>query len=348
MLRIIRPEQKIYHIPGLGIQTIEARAGGAICAEAQAALDKIAALGLAVSDETTFCSWLCGKVGDVTSTDVWVITNPATTSRFRMDVRSVAANDKISVWWDDGTTNDYNLATGVDTQVSRVYGAAAARVIVVLGGPRIDELRSANWVAGDAFWGAVITDWTNLTYLNVTGSNTLSGSVAALTKLTYLNVIGSNTLSGSVEALTSLSFLNVIGSNTLSGSVEALTSLSLLNVTGSNTLSGSVAALTKLTYLNIGGSNTCTGFDTAAAAITGICNFKMNNALDEATVNGILAGFWANRDAAKPRSERVIDLNDNAASAAPTGQGIIDKAALQAYRSPNNDPTKPLWTVSTN
>ena len=285
MLRIIRPEQKIYHIPGLGIQTIEARAGGAICAEAQAALDKIAALGLAVSDETTFCSWLCGKVGDVTSTDVWVITNPATTSRFRMDVRSVAANDKISVWWDDGTTNDYNLATGVDTQVSRVYGAAAARVIVVLGGPRIDELRSANWVAGDAFWGAVITDWTNLTYLNVTGSNTLSGSVAALTKLTYLN---------------------------------------------------------------IGGSNTCTGFDTAAAAITGICNFKMNNALDEATVNGILAGFWANRDAAKPRSERVIDLNDNAASAAPTGQGIIDKAALQAYRSPNNDPTKPLWTVSTN
>jgi hypothetical protein len=63
-------------------------------------------------------------------------------------------------------------------------------------------------------------------------------------------------------------------------------------------------------------------------------------------VNAVLAGFWANRDVAKTRAnERTISLTGVNMSA-PTGQGLTDKAALAAYKSPNN--TGPMfWTVTT-
>ena len=68
--------------------------------------------------------------------------------------------------------------------------------------------------------------------------------------------------------------------------------------------------------------------------------------LSSEQVNAVLAGFWANRNAAKSRSERKIDIA-NIGNGAPTGQGITDKAALAAYKSPNN--TGPVvWTVTTN
>ena len=66
-------------------------------------------------------------------------------------------------------------------------------------------------------------------------------------------------------------------------------------------------------------------------------------------MNAILAGFWANRDAAKSSTDRYINIGKDTPTpnAAPTGQGLTDKAALQAYRSPNN--TGPaVWTVTTN
>lgn len=49
----------------------------------------------------------------------------------------------------------------------------------------------------------------------------------------------------------------------------------------------------------------------------------------------------------KPDDANNINISGSVSSGAPTGQGITDKDNLQAYRSPNNDPTKSLWTVST-
>jgi hypothetical protein len=89
-----------------------------------------------------------------------------------------------------------------------------------------------------------ISKLTSLTYLKVTGNNTVSGSIAALTSLTYLSVGGNNTVSGSIAGLTSLTYLAVYGSNTVSGSIAGLTSLTYLAVYGSNTVSGSIAGLT--------------------------------------------------------------------------------------------------------
>jgi hypothetical protein len=122
-------------------------------------------------------------------------------------------------------------------------------------------IRWTAWTSGvnaASISGDVSVFGVNLTNLTVTGSNTLTGSVAALTDLTYLRVAGSNTLTGSVAALTDLTTLWVAGSNTITGSVAALTDLTFLTVFGSNTLTGSVAALTDLTYLRVTGSNTLT------------------------------------------------------------------------------------------
>lgn len=67
-----------------------------------------------------------------------------------------------------------------------------------------------------------------------------------------------------------------------------------------------------------------------------------------AQVNQLLADLWANRDlTGTQQSLRIIDLRFGA-SGSPTGQGIIDKAALQAYRSPGNNPAYSLWTINTN
>jgi hypothetical protein len=65
-------------------------------------------------------------------------------------------------------------------------------------------------------------------------------------------------------------------------------------------------------------------------------------------VNQILADVWANRDEAKPGAmNREIRVSGSASSGAPTGQGIIDKENLQKYRSPNQLPSRYVWTITT-
>jgi len=331
------------------------------------ALKAVADLGYSVANPAAFGAWADAARSKTNSSTLMVFTNPSSTLLFEILLRAQTTGDKISVYWDDGSSNDYTLnnMAGADTAVGHTYAAAANRTVVVCGAERVRRVYSAQTDGRTAF-GGNISSWTWLTYLNVSGSNTLSGSVAGLTDLTLLNVSGSNTLSGSVAALTDLTYLAVSGSNTLlgsvtgltdltylavsgsntlSGSVAALTDLTVLHVYGNNTLSGSVAALTDLTYLNVYGNNTLTGFDGVASSATKLAYFKMNNVLSEAVVNAILAGFWANRDVPKTRAERTIDLNDNAGSAAPTGQGITDRDALRLYVSP---PGATVWTVETN
>lgn len=125
-------------------------------------------------------------------------------------------------------------------------------------------------------------------------------------------------------------------------------SLTYLQVLGFNTLSGSVSGLMNLTYLQVLGLNTITGWETVAATATGLSYYIQggNTVLTSTQVNTALAGFVANKDAAKPRTSRIITLN-RAGNGAPTGQGLTDKAALQGYMSPNG--TGPaVWTVNTN
>ena len=133
----------------------------------------------------------------------------------------------------------------------------------------------------------------------------------------------------------------------IGGSIELLTNLTLLYINGSNTLTGSVAGLTNLTFLNVLGSNTLEFPN--VTNIKGLCYLYIHTTviLSSANVNQILADFWLNKDEPKSRNDRTIDIRGSLSSGAPTGQGITDAANLAAYRSPNNDPTKALWTVLT-
>jgi hypothetical protein len=66
-------------------------------------------------------------------------------------------------------------------------------------------------------------------------------------------------------------------------------------------------------------------FDTTGTVSTLLVN-------DSLTVPDSLSGYW---------------IVQSSLPKAPTGQGIIDKAALQAYRSPDPPGTADLWTITT-
>jgi len=103
-------------------------------------------------------------------------------------------------------------------------------------------------------------------YLAITGLNTLYGSLNDLTtiSLTWFQIQGSNTISGTLAGLSSnvgLARLYLYGNNTVSGDVVDLpNSIIYLLILGDNTVNGDTADLpTNLLILYIAGSNTITG-----------------------------------------------------------------------------------------
>lgn len=117
--------------------------------------------------------------------------------------------------WGDGSTT--KAVSG--TQYTHTYaGAFSGNVILTLApGAYVTQFThssaaTASWAFNIAVLGS------GLTFLNVGGPNTISGSIAGLTLLTILNIGGSNTLSGSATGLTLLTlltFLNVGGLSTI-------------------------------------------------------------------------------------------------------------------------------------
>ena len=291
-------------------------------------------------------AWVASSLATTGVKTYLVLSQPSTSLVIGMYLRGTGT---LCVNWGDGNTQNYTLS-GSDTAVTHTYGSSSTYGVTMVG--NVTYLQSYDRAAlggtGCCSYGGDISTMTGMTYLFVQGSNTLSGSVSSLTSLTTLSVTGSNTLSGSVSNLTGLTYLYVDGSNTVTGSVSAMSGLTFLFVLGNNTLSGSMSGMPSLQYVNVQGSNTITGWEDVAANAPGLCSLyqRGNTILTSAQVNAVLAGFWANKDVAKPRAERGIGIN-NAGNGAPTGQGITDKANLQAYKSPNG--TGPMvWSVGTN
>ena len=224
-----------------------------------------------------------------------------------------------AAWIDSGFTGNFAVLKQPSAQLSIQFD-----VRVGTSGHKVD-----------VWWG----DGTSNSYSPTTSVNTACAKTYATGAIRPVVLIGKATRFESI---------NPDGKTAFGGSVAGLTGLTILYVSGSNTLSGSVAGLTQLTYLNVQGMNTLTGWELVAASATGLRYFYQRGltVLTSSQVNAVLAGFWANRDAAKPRGDRTIDVA-NTGNGAPTDQGIADKAALQAYKSPNN--TGPVvWTVTTN
>jgi len=179
------------------------------------------------------------------------------------------------------------------------------------------------------------------------GLNILTGSIDALTKLNIV-WIHYNSITGNISDKTDLCFFEAWGDNTISGSVESLSQLYWLVAAGNSSLSGSISGLTNLQNVNIA-STSSTITVPRTINLTSLYELEVTGiVLTSSNVNQILADFVTNKDSQNLRqNNRIIDLTGKSGSGAPSGQGIIDKAALQLYRSPNNNGSYDLWTVTT-
>ena len=149
------------------------------------------------------------------------------------------------------------------------------------------------------------------------GSNQLTGSIPSLAANTALQYFhgNSNQLTGSIPSLAANTALREFycSSNQLTSSIPSLAANTALQyfLCGSNQLTS---------YTGGGVSNTLSTFDAST------------NQLPAAAINSILADFVA-----AGRAGGTLTLNGTG-NAAPTGQGLIDKAALSGLG----------WTVTTN
>ena len=220
----------------------------------------------------------------------------------------VRGTGNLSIDWGNGSNTVLALQNITNYALSNIYSSSTLRTVVMRGNiTYIDSQGATNYGGANATaFGGDISTLPNLTYLYWAGNNTGSGSVAGLTKLTYLNWQGNNTGSGSVAGLTKLTYLYWAGNNTVSGWEQCATNA------------------TTMSYMYHGGLTL----------------------LSQSQSDGVLNGFWMNRDVAKARAtERGINLgvvND----ATPSSAGLTVKTNLAAYKSPNG--TGPMfWTVTT-
>ena len=127
--------------------------------------------------------------------------------------------------------------------------------------------------------------------------------------------------------------------NQITGSIPSLTTNTALNILyfHANQLTGSIPSLTTNTALSTFScyTNQITGYDGGNWPVT-LGTFEApNNLLSAAGVNALLAGLVAGGKNSGTRSYK----SDGTGNAAPTGQGIPDKAYAQ---------TTLVWTVLTN
>lgn len=127
-----------------------------------------------------------------------------------------------------------------------------------------------------------------------------------------------------------------------SGDISNKTTLASLQI-HQNTISGSISGCTNLGIIAL-------NHNSGTITFSNITNLTKLGplyipyvVLSSVNTNQILADLWANRNVAKTYLLRAVILNGT-----PTGQGLTDKAALQAYRSPNNEGQYSLWTINTN
>lgn len=216
-----------------------------------------------------------------------------------------------------------------------------------------------------------ISKLTNTSTISMLGLNSISGSVTPLKSLLkILSIQDQTTISGDLTGfknfiqgviggtntvtidLTDMiqlqSYSNSSTGATTTGSINGLINCTRLVFAGTSPVSGEVNSMVKLQYIQSTSSIQNITF-TRANNLKNICFFYIypTIVLTSANINQLLADFWTNKDESKPLANRTLNIAGHSSSGAPTGQGIIDKSALQAYRSPTPPGTAALWTVTT-
>lgn len=229
---------------------------------------------------------------------------------------------------DGGLIDDLLLtSTGTGVGVSTIVMQVSSDVIVTVGANAKFYTDAAGTLGESSTW-SLLSGADRVIYLKCT-IGTATFSFSDITKLTrwstWTNPVNSPTIGGEISRIINGTYFTLYGTNTMSGSIAGLLGLGLCEINSPNILYPNVTNLTGLSYLSIG------------PAVT----------LTSANVNQLLSDFWLNRNYAKIVANRVIGLSGSAGTGAPTGQGLIDKANLAAYRSPTPPGTAAFWTVST-
>ena len=133
--------------------------------------------------EAAFRTWLQAAWQDSGFTqDFLCLSQPASSTTIRLDVRTASAAHRTNVWWGDGTTGSYTTGPSADTALTCTYAAGALRPVVVVG--KLTKLYVA-YGYNCAFGGRISTA-RSLTSLTLSGNLlTVSGSITgmALTSL---------------------------------------------------------------------------------------------------------------------------------------------------------------------
>ena len=137
--------------------------------------------------EAAFRTWLQAAWLDSGCTqDFLCLSQPASSTTIRLDVRTASAAHRTNVWWGDGTTGSYTTGPSADTALTRTYAAGALRPVVVVG--KLTKL----YVVGayNCAFGGRISTARSLTQMELVGNLlAVSGSISGMA-LTYLYLVG--------------------------------------------------------------------------------------------------------------------------------------------------------------
>ena len=137
--------------------------------------------------EAAFRTWLQAAWLDSGCTqDFLCLSQPASSTTIRLDVRTASSAHRTNVWWGDGTTGSYTTGPSADTALTCTYAAGALRPVVVVG--KLTKLYVAS--AYNCTFGGRISTARSLTSLYLYGNLlTVSGSITGMS-LTNLLLSG--------------------------------------------------------------------------------------------------------------------------------------------------------------
>lgn len=218
--------------------------------------------------------------------------------------------------------------------------------ITALSDMEVMEIACRSTIHTSATYGAIVTGdvtgWEKLTHFDTWDLTHFTGvSESPVMEMIWVGALSEVTFN--ISVMPSLTTLIALGTNSINivGDISLCPLLAFVQVMVTNTISGSISGCTAIEYIYVITGNTITVPNITNVTKLGYL-FISGFVPTSENVNQILADLWINRDVARVYDFRTIEL-----SGTPTGQGIADKTNLQAYRTPNNDPTKPLWTINT-
>jgi hypothetical protein len=190
-----------------------------------------------------------------------------------------------------------------------------------------------------------------LTYIEGNGSNkSINGSIAGILTLQEICSSMGGLLTGDISGLFATFRYLDIYQNGLTGDISGLTLMTRFRETvGGSDFSGDISAWSVISNFGLVSGSVTKLTRLTGTPILSYLKTPDNWQYSAAEMNQLMADLWANKDNAfsATYSERLFDFTQNALSKAPTGQGLTDKTALEAYRSPNPPGTAALWTINT-